>query len=143
MLRLLIDEFKEALDKEGMHPFKHKSVTIATGVLAAPFLRQLSDIFMKKYPRIKVEVVTIINHYFGEQITVSGLITGSDLKAQLSEHGVGDRLLIPVNMLRSNEQVFLDDVTVDELSETLQVPITVVKSSGQDLLNALLDIKEK
>jgi NifB/MoaA-like Fe-S oxidoreductase len=46
-------------------------------------------------------------------------------------------------MLRSNEQVFLDDVTVDELSETLQVPITVVKSSGQDLLNALLDIKEK
>ena len=125
------------------HPFKHKSVTIATGVLAAPFLRQLSVIFMKKYPRIKVDVVTIINHYFGEMITVSGLITGTDLKEQLKEHGVNDRLLIPVNMLRSSEEVFLDDVTVHELSQTLQVPVTVVKSSGQDLLDALLDKSEK
>lgn len=143
MLRLLIDEFTEALGNEGRHPFKHKSVTIATGVLAAPFLRQLSVIFMKKYPRIKVDVVTIINHYFGEMITVSGLITGTDLKEQLKEHGVNDRLLIPVNMLRSSEEVFLDDVTVGELSQTLQVPVTVVKSSGQDLLDALLDKSEK
>lgn len=143
MLRLLIDEFKEALDNEGMHPFRHKSVTIATGVLAAPFLTRMAALFMKKYPGIRVEVVTIINHYFGEQITVSGLITGTDLKEQLSEHGVNDRLLIPINMLRSNEEVFLDDVTVQELSETLQVPVTVVKSSGQDLLDALLDKKDK
>lgn len=139
MLRLLIDEFKAALADEGRHPFKHKSVTIATGVLAAPFLKKLSELFMHKYPRIKVDVVTIINHYFGEQITVSGLITGTDLKQQLKEHGVNDRLLLPVNMLRSNEEVFLDDVTVSELSETLQVPVTIVKSSGQDLLDALLD----
>ena len=143
MLRLLINEFREALDNEGMHPFKHKSVTIATGVLAAPFLTRMSQLFMKKYPGIRVEVVTIINHYFGEQITVSGLITGTDLKEQLKEHGVNDRLLIPINMLRSNEEVFLDDVTLQELSETLQVPVTVVKSSGQDLLDALLDKKDK
>ncbi|MQN00564.1 MAG: DUF512 domain-containing protein [Lachnospiraceae bacterium] len=142
MIRLLIEEFKAALEKEGPHFFRHKSVTIATGVLAAPFLRQLADLFMKKYPRIKVEVVTIINHYFGEQITVSGLITGIDLKTQLLEHGVNDRLLIPVNMLRSNEEVFLDDMTVGEVSDALQVPVTVVKSSGQDLLDALLGKEE-
>ncbi|MDD6428498.1 MAG: DUF512 domain-containing protein [Lachnospiraceae bacterium] len=139
MLRLLIDEFNEALSNEGRHPLRHKSVTIATGALAAPFLKELSYGFMRKYPRIKVDVVTIINHFFGEQITVSGLITGKDLLEQLKEHGVNERLLIPVNMLRSNEEVFLDDMTVSELSQALQVPVTVVKSSGQDLLFALLN----
>ena len=90
-----------------------------------------------------VVVYEIRNDFFGEKITVSGLITGGDLKNQLSDKNLGSQLLLPVNMFRSGEEVFLDDVTVGELSQTLQVPVTVVKSSGQDLLDALLDKSEK
>ena len=71
-------------------------------------------------------------------ITVSGLITGQDLIKQLKGQELGDRLLLPCNMLRSGEDVFLDDVTVSELEETLQVKIDIVKSSGQDFIDAVL-----
>ena len=74
------------------------------------------------------------NDFFGEQITVSGLITGQDLIAQLKDRDLGERLLLPCNMLRSGEDVFLDDMTVDEVENALQVPVNIVKSSGQDLV---------
>ena len=83
-------------------------------------------------------MVTIRNDFFGETITVSGLITGKDLINQLKGRDLGDRLLIPINMLRSGEETFLDDVTVSEVSETLQIPVVIVKSSGDCLLKALL-----
>lgn len=69
---------------------------------------------------------------------MSGLITGQDLIKQLKGQELGDRLLLPCNMLRSGEDVFLDDVTVSELEETLQVKIDIVKSSGQDFIDAVL-----
>ena len=70
---------------------------------------------------------------------MSGLITGQDLKAQLTGQKLGDKLLLPCNMLRSGEEVFLDDMTVTDLKDALQVEIDIVKSSGADLLNAILD----
>ena len=70
-------------------------------------------------------------------ITVSGLLTGQDLIAQLKEKELGEKLLLPCNLLRSGEEVFLDDITLDELKKTLQVPIDIVKSSGQDLVSCL------
>ncbi len=71
-------------------------------------------------------------------ITVSGLLTGQDLLAQLKGQKLGDRLLLPQNVLKSGEAVFLDDMTLAELEKALQVPIDIVKSSGQDLLDAIL-----
>ena len=70
--------------------------------------------------------------------TVSGLLTGQDLLAQLKGENLGEKLLLPCNLLRSGEEVFLDDMTLAELKEALQVPIDIVKSSGQDFLDALL-----
>jgi len=157
MLRLLMDEFEEAMqmleediasgdfpeedlpDKEETH-----RVTLATGRLAGPFIKELADKCHKRYPNYTIDVVEIRNDFFGEMITVSGLLTGQDIKAQLLSYAqekgsdLGESLLLPCNMLRSGEEVFLDDITVTELEEALGVPITIVESSGQDLLNAML-----
>ena len=138
MLRLLIEEFRTALDNSDEGPAGESLISIATGVLAAPFIRMLSEEAMRKYPSVRVLVYTIHNDFFGGRITVSGLITGGDLKHQLAGKNLGDRLLLPCNMLRSGENVFLDDVTVEELEQTLQVPIDIVESGGDDLLEAIL-----
>ena len=87
-------------------------------------------------------MIAIKNNFFGEKITVSGLITGQDLTEQLSDRKLGDRLLIPCNMLRSGENVFLDDITVTELSEKLGREIIVVDPAGADLVSAVLDSTE-
>ena len=85
-------------------------------------------------------VAPIRNDFFGERITVSGLITAQDLVAQLKDKDLGGRLLLPTNMLRMGEDVFLDDWTLDEVEKALQVHIDIVKSSGQDLLDAIFGV---
>lgn len=151
MIRLLLDEFTEALavlkgdieaqdmpeeflpDMEGTH-----TVSLATGRLMGPFLQKMAEQVMEFLPNYRILVYPIRNDFFGERITVSGLLTGQDLMAQLGELELGERLLLPCNLLRSGEEVFLDDMTLDELKSALQVEIDIVKSSGQDLLNAML-----
>ena len=141
MIRLLMDEFREALAKEKKHPFmRKKECAIATGRLAAPFIRKLCQEFMEKFPKVTVHVYEIRNDFFGEKITVSGLITGQDLMAQLKEQPLGSHLLLPQNMVRAEEQDFLDDVTVAQLSDALQVKVDIVKSSGQDLVKQLITL---
>jgi NifB/MoaA-like Fe-S oxidoreductase len=112
--------------------------TIITGALTEKYIKNLSDTISKKYGKINVSVFAVRNHFFGESVTVSGLITGNDIIAQLKGKELGSKLLIPQNMLRHGEEVFLDDVTVSELSETLGVPVRIVKQDGADLLQALL-----
>lgn len=92
----------------------------------------------EKFPNTNISVYPVKNEFFGEQITVSGLLTGQDLMKQLQNRPLGERLLIPCNMLRAEEDVFLDDFTVSDVENALQVRLDVVKSSGQDLLDAIL-----
>ena len=101
-------------------------------------MRRLAAKFMKQHPDIKVIVYQIRNDFFGEMITVSGLLTGTDLKAQLTGQELGDMLLLSSNVLRMGEEVFLDDVTLSELENALQVPIHIVKSDGQCLYDGML-----
>ena len=115
------------------------TVTIATGQLAADTIRMLCARVCEVYPQIRCNVIPIRNDFFGEQITVSGLITGQDLIAQLSGTDLGDRLLLPCNMLRETEDVFLDDVTTGEVSARLGVPVVIVDEGGGALLEAVLD----
>ncbi len=115
-------------------------ISIATGLLAAPHIRKLTEAFMERFPRRKVIVYPIENRFFGEMITVSGLLTGQDIIAQLKGRELGERLLLPCNLLRSQEQDFLDDITLEEAKKALQVPIDIVESNGQDLLDCLLGI---
>ncbi|MCI9154763.1 DUF512 domain-containing protein [Lachnospiraceae bacterium] len=137
MLRLLLNEFTEALEGEEGDQ-KERKLSIATGLLAAPYLEQMAEQLREKFPRTEVTVYPIKNEFFGEQITVSGLITGQDLVKQLSGKDLAERLLLPCNMLRAKEDVFLDDFTVSQVESALQVPLNIVKSSGQDLMDTIL-----
>lgn len=138
MITLLRNEFVEALKKAEASD-KEKQVLVATGRLAAPTIAHLSTLIKDKFPNIKVRVKAIRNDFFGEKITVSGLITGQDLLAQVKDDFPEDVLLIPINMLRSGEETLLDDYTVTEISEILQKPIRVVSSEGEDLLRAMIE----
>ena len=134
MLRLLQTEFLDALAEQTGDTVKRK-VSIATGKLAAPFISKLMEDMTSKYTETEVNVYDITNEFFGEKITVAGLITGQDLKKQLKNQDLGEKLLLPCHMLRSGEEVFLDDITVSELSEYLQIPIEIVDSDGAVLLH--------
>lgn len=139
MMRLLLDEFHDAMETDEGNTPSAAQLSVATGKLAAPFIQELAQEFMKRYPQRKITVFEMRNDFFGEQITVSGLLTGQDLLRQLKGKALGERLLLPCNMLRSKEEVFLDDMTVDELKKALQVKIVIVNSNGQDLYKAFLD----
>lgn len=137
MMRLLNDEFMEALE-ETPGDDRKRCVSIATAVLAYPTLLDISQKIMEKFPNIDIKCYCIKNNFFGESITVSGLITGRDLIEQLKGRELGEMLLLPNNILRSGEDVFLDDITLGELENTLQVSANIVKSSGKDLLEAVI-----
>lgn len=137
MLRLLEDEVCEAL--EGLTgDEKRREISIATGYLAYPFIQKLTEQIQEKYVNTLITVYPIKNEFFGELITVSGLITGRDLIQQLTGKTLGQRLLLPCNMFRSEEEIFLDDITLTEVKEALQVETDIVKSSGRDLLEAIV-----
>ena len=141
MVRLLESEVLEELSNRKPDDRKRR-ISIATGRLAAPFIRENISHIQKLYPGIEVNVYSIRNDFFGEMITVSGLVTGQDLKKQLAGRELGECLLIPCNMLRAGENVFLDDVTVEELEAALGVPVEVVDEDGASLVRAVTE-KEK
>ena len=142
MLTLLSREFARGLDlmepeeMEGATPF-----AIATGVSAAPFLEQLVARAREKCGAIRGTVYPIRNDFFGHTITVAGLVTGGDLIAQLRGRELGQRLLIPANMLRAGERVFLDDVSLDDVERELGVPVIPVAQDGFELLDAVCGLE--
>ncbi|HJB81603.1 MAG TPA: DUF512 domain-containing protein [Candidatus Mediterraneibacter intestinavium] len=137
MLRLLFNEFEDAF-RQQKGDQRSEELSAATGKLAYPYIRRMAERIEERYPGVKIHVYCIRNDFFGERITVSGLITGGDIIAQLKGKRLGSRLLLPCNMLKADEDVFLDDLTVKEVSDALQVPVNIVKSSGQDLVDAML-----
>ncbi|MCI8523865.1 MAG: DUF512 domain-containing protein [Lachnospiraceae bacterium] len=151
MMRLLMEEFVSAWEAaSGSSRFQElrqtlqRTVTVATGQLACSTLEVFAGQLMDAYPGLMIRVCAIRNDFFGETITVSGLVTGQDLIAQLQERqkageNLGEALLIPVNMLRSGEQVFLDDVTVAEVEKALGLRVVPVEAGGQDFVDAVLD----
>ena len=136
MLRSLGDDFLAALDTVDV-PEEFSSFTIATGTAAAPFLTGLVQQAQARFPDLRGEVVAIDNDFFGHTIDVAGLLTGQDISAQLQKRPLGDRVLIPLHMLRHGETVFLDDYTVERLSQALDRPVQVVGLDGFDLADAL------
>lgn len=137
MMRLLIEEFHEALSAlQGDDRELHKD--IVTGKLAYPYICGLVHEAQKKFPNADIHVHCIRNDFFGESITVTGLITGQDIVAQLKDMPISDTLLVPVNMLRSGEEVFLDDMTVKDIEKALQVKVDIIQSSGQELADMMI-----
>ena len=139
MLRLLQSQAELALEGEALSDLTPPPFSIATGVSAAPFVEKIVDRCREKCGNIVGTVHPVANRFFGETITVSGLVTGGDLIGQLRGKELGERLILPSNMLRAGEQVFLDDVTVAQVEEALGVPVCPVDAeSGFDLVDAIL-----
>lgn len=138
MIRLLMNEFEEGFAKlEG--DGRTREISMATGVLAYPYLEKMLARLQEKFPNVKVHLYQIINNFFGELITVAGLITGQDLIAQLRDKELGECLYLPCSMMRDGETVFLDDLSLQDVKEALQVEADIVKSSGQDFIEAVIN----
>ena len=121
-----------------------RTVTIATGKLAYPTICSFAEQIMSVFPKLRIDVYSIRNDYFGETITVSGLVTGQDLINQLMEQkktkiDFGDVLLIPSNMLRMGEQVFLDDITVQDVEKELDIKVVATESGGKEFIEAIIN----
>ena len=148
MLRLLTDEFEEAvtalkslMDEDPDIVKTERDISIATGRLAAPYIRNMAEQLEEILPSVHIRVYEIRNDFFGERITVAGLLTGQDLEAQLKGRKLGDRLVLPQCILRAGEDVFLDDVRLGDLEKSLQVPIDIVKSSGWDFVETTVGVR--
>ena len=151
MMRLFINEFNEAFEAllgspeyETLAETLDRTLTIATGKLTGPTIRGFAEQLMRAFPRLRIHVYDIRNDFFGETITVSGLVTGQDLIRQLKERkeageDLGGALHIPSNMLRVGEQVFLDDVTVQDVERELNMRVVPVEPGGNEFIQAILD----
>lgn len=117
---------------------RKRNVMVATGELAGPFIKTLADRIEKKAPGVRAAVYPIKNDFFGGGVNVAGLITGGDLIRQLKPRPKADLLLIPASMLRDGEDVFLDDVTLPEAEEALQMKIEPVLNDGYEFIEKVL-----
>lgn len=139
LLRSLYDEVMQALENCDTDVPARK-VTLATGTAAELFHKMLAKIIMEKLPQIKIEVVGIVNHFFGETITVAGLVTGGDLIDQLRGRELGDELLIPKVMLKADEPIFLDDLSVSDVERELGISVRASRNDGFEYLDSIMGI---
>lgn len=144
MLRSHRDEFLDELEyiKEEIKKADRR-VSIATGLAAHGHIADLALEAEKAIKGLEVKVFPVKNDFFGETVTVSGLVTGGDLIKTLRGKDLGEELLIPCNMLRFERDLFLDGVSLKEAEEALGVPIRVVESGGDDLVRCILGIGEE
>lgn len=136
LMRNLEVEFKEAL---GVPPKKDTEVTIITGMAAKELMESLAKMAMEKYENVKIYVKAIKNEFFGEKITVAGLIVGGDIIKQLKNKKLTKRVLIPSVMLKDGTDLFLDDVTISDIERELSCSVAVNDCSGEDLWKKIID----
>ncbi|MBP5155873.1 MAG: DUF512 domain-containing protein [Clostridia bacterium] len=138
MIRSDSDEFYERLENAGNKVY-NREVSIATGEAAYGFISSLAASSCAKFSGLTVHVYAVRNDFFGGGVTVSGLVTGGDIIKQLKGKPLGETLLIPENMLRAEGDLFLDGVSLEQLSEALGVDITVTPHGGKALCEALIN----
>ena len=138
LIRVLDNEFKDALNKTEIIKANNK-LSIATGYAAFDIIKSLVAKAQEKWHNLDCKVYAIKNNYFGENITVAGLITGSDIVEQLKDKELGDYLVIPSVMLKEDSDIFLDDYTVPQIEKELNIKIKVINNNGNELLDILTD----
>jgi putative radical SAM enzyme (TIGR03279 family) len=133
-------EFNEAWLEIPRAMKKKRRVSIVTGYSAAPFIEEIAR-RLNGVQNLTVEVFSIMNHFFGPTVTVAGLVTGRDIIEQLKGKELGDLILLPTSMLKAGEDIFLDDVSLEEVERELQTKVTPVRVNGRDLLMAVMGIE--
>ena len=144
MITSLMTEFEDEMNflDEYLPDYKApRTVSVCTGVAAYPTIKAMAARLEAVVEGLTVHVYEIVNHFFGETVTVAGLLTGQDMLAQLTGKELGDQLIIPENTLRADEAMFLDDMTPAELSEKLGVAIRAGKNNGGEFIRELLGIE--
>lgn len=135
---LLLKEATDAIADEDYNLEKKRKISLVTGVAAYPLITEIVDKCKQKWDNLECEVFKIKNNFFGEMITVAGLVTATDIKEQISGKDLGEEMLIPAVMLRNEGDMFLDSITLEELSDDLNVKITSVQVDGYSLVDAIL-----
>ena len=143
MVRLFLNEFHdymEELKKERKLPDDSFTGTISlvTARLMYSYIVKMAKEVEEAFPGLTIQVFCIRNDFFGENITVTGLLTGQDILNQLKGKDLGDLVLLPENVMRLEEELFLDDMKLSELTNALQVPVDIVKSSGCEFVKSIL-----
>lgn len=144
MITSLMTEFKAEMNylEEYLANYKApRHISVATGVAAYDTIKTMAVELEARVEGLQIDVYKIINNFFGETITVSGLLTGKDISEQLQGKELGDLLLFPENALRAGGDLFLDDMTPDELSEKLNVPVAPSKNSGEGFICDMLGVE--
>ncbi|WP_097025569.1 DUF512 domain-containing protein [Clostridium peptidivorans] len=135
MIRIFRENIKEGLSN--LSTYKKGSFTLITGTSAHKEIKAAAEEIEKVNSNIKVQVNAIVNNFFGSTITVVGLLTSKDIKEQLKDAKLGDYIIIPRNILRAGEEVFLDDVTVEELEKHFNKSILICEYTGEDLIDKI------
>lgn len=139
MIRKMGTEVKEYLNAlPSNKTVKEKKVSIATGHSAYEFMKDLAELVMEKYPSIDIHVLEIKNKFWGETITVSGLITAKDIVEQLGDENLGEALYITRSMLKADEEIFLDNITLEELQDIMKIKIIPCLNEGKDFVDKIL-----
>lgn len=131
-----IEDYLNTLDSSKL--IRNKKVSIATGHSAYEFIKNMANRIMDKYDNIEIDVYKIINNFFGDTITVSGLITATDIIDQLKDKDLGETLYIPRSMLKADEEIFLDNITLKQLQETMKLEVVPCLNKGSDFVDKLL-----
>lgn len=137
MMRSLINEFESAMQMAEDNEIRQCCTSIATGALSYKYICNLIEKAEEKWHNINCKVYKIRNDFFGETITVSGLITGQDLIAQLKGKPLGDMLLLSSNMIKKDSDLFLDDYTISDVEKALNIKVRLVGSDGFELFDAV------
>lgn len=117
---------------------ENRNVSIITGASAYNFINNLSEMLQNTFKNLNIKVYKIINNFFGETVTVAGLITGRDIIEQLKDKDLGSELIIPQCMLKHKESLFLDDVTVSDLEKSLNIKIKISPVNGKDFIKSVI-----
>lgn len=137
MMRKFFNHFKEQMEQTKADD-KKRTLSIATAKLAYPTICEAARQIEEKFVNTKIHVYCIKNEFFGETITVSGLLVGQDIINQLKDKQLGEKLVLPANVLNVDTPIFLDDITLEQMQKTLQLPIDIVQSNGEDFLMRIL-----
>ena len=141
MLRSFAEEYEEAIEDladvsaEDIEP---RCVSVVTGAASYPFLVQYSENLMQMFPNLRINVYKIINNFFGESITVSGLLTGADILSQLKDKPLGEELFVPESCIRPEEDDFLCGMTRGELEDKLGVKVSLCENDGYEFVRNML-----
>ncbi|MGN0435473.1 MAG: DUF512 domain-containing protein [Wujia sp.] len=148
MTRLLCNEVNQCVQdylgkRRGEPDMRHIRISGISGVLVNEIMLEIVENIKQAFPRLEFPVYPIKNNFFGEKITVTGLLTGRDILEQLQGKDLGDALILPGNVLKADEDIFLDDMSLEKFQNTLQVPVIIVQSSGMDLFNTISEMESK